>query len=146
MGTWPSSQNENVNKADSHGVELALSRDWDEININAALTWMEATETDSSNVTTDRLRVPDWAGQVTANYFYAQGRLWGQALYQGKRTDYPDKTLAAYWLFNIGASYDLDDQATLSARIENLLDESYEEIYSYGTRGRTFAVALDWRF
>jgi vitamin B12 transporter len=146
VGVWPASQNENVNRADSQGIELTLGKAWGSVDVNAALTWMDATETDADNVTSRRLRVPDWAGLLTANYHYAQGRLWAQAQYRDERLDIGDQLVAAYWLYHAGASYDVSAAATLTARIDNLFDKDYEELYSYGTRGRTVTVGLDWRF
>ena len=131
-------------------MELSLSRAWGDFKVDAALSYTDATET-NDGITTDRQRVPDWAGNVRATYYLNHGRLWAQALYRGDR---PDKNFAtgeiidldAYWLFNLGASYDIADNLTLAGRIENLADQDYEEVYSYGTRGRTGLVYLDWRF
>lgn len=143
---WVVSRLENVNKADNKGIELTAGANWDQFDINGAVTWLDATETNSSNVEGQRLRVPDLAGNLTANYHLVNGRVWGQALYRDERLDIGSNYVAEYWLFNLGASYDVADNITLSGRIENLADKEYEELFSYGTRGRTGTVAVDWRF
>ncbi len=145
-GVWPNSQNENVDKANSKGVELTAGANWDQLEVNSAFTWLDATETDSTGTESERLRVPNLAGHVTASYFLVNGRIWGQALYRDKILDFANNEVPDYWLFHVGASYDVTDNITLSGRIENLADEEYEEIFSYGTRGRTGTVAVDWRF
>jgi len=149
-GTWPNLLLKNLDDADSRGVELNTGISWQQAELTAALTWLDATETENS-VESKRQRVPKLAGQVTGSYFYSDGRIWAEAQYQGERRDenwalQQDVTLAAYWLFNLGASYEVSDDLSLSARIDNLLDEEYEEVYSYGTLGRTGTVSLDWRF
>jgi len=146
VGAWPNSQLENVNRADNTGVELTAGSQWGEFEVNGAFTWLDASETDTTGLESERLRVPDMAGNITANYFLSDGRIWGQALYRDKILDIGDNTVPDYWLFHIGASYDVTHNMSISGRIENLADEDYEEIYSFGTRGRTGSVAIDWRF
>jgi len=149
-GTWPDILLQNVDDADSRGLELNTGMSWQQTELSAALTWLDATETKDA-VERDRYRVPEWAAHVTGSYFYSAGRIWAEAQYQGERLDLnwaldEDVTLDAYWLFNLGVSYEASDDLSLSARIDNLFDEEYEEIYSYGTLGRTATVSLDWRF
>ncbi len=146
VGAWPNSQLENVNRADNTGVEITAGSQWGEFEVNGAFTWLDASETDTSGVESKRLRVPDLAGNITASYFLADGRIWGQALYRDEILDIGANTVPDYWLFHIGASYDVADNMTISGRIENLADKDYEEIFSYGTRGRTGSVSVDWRF
>jgi vitamin B12 transporter len=45
-------------------------------------------------------------------------------------------TLEEYTLVNLGAHYRLSDKTQLYARVENLLDEDYEEVYTFQTAGR----------
>jgi len=141
---------QNVDDADSRGLELNTGISWQQTEFSAAITWLDANETVAS-VERDRYRVPEWAAHLSGSYFYTSGRVWAETQYQGERRDLnwalqQDVNLDAYWLFNLGASYEVNDDLSLSARIDNLLDEEYEEIYSYGTLGRTATVSLDWGF
>ena len=43
--------------------------------------------------------------------------------------------LDEYWLVNAAASYKLTPGVEIYGRVENLLDEKYEEVYSYATPG-----------
>ena len=40
-----------------------------------------------------------------------------------------------YLVFNLAASYTISTSVELFARIENLLDEEYEEVLGFGTAG-----------
>ncbi len=97
-------------------------------------------------------RVPEWSANVMASYRYDAGRIWLQAQYRDKRRDiqfsFPsqDVTLDSYTVWNLGASFRLQSQLTFSGRIENVTDENYEEVFSYGTRGRTAIVSANWVF
>ena len=44
-------------------------------------------------------------------------------------------TLDSYSLFNLAASYRVTGRAELYGRIENLLDEDYEDIYGFSNPG-----------
>lgn len=150
VGSFPTGQLENVDAADSRGIELTNRYFWQQAELMATISWTDATET-VSGVKTDRYRVPELAGKVTASYIMSDYRFWGEAQYQGERRDLnwalsQDVTLDAYWLFNTGLSYDLNNELKLTARIDNLFDEDYEEILSYGTLGRTGTLSLNWRF
>ncbi|HIF54413.1 MAG TPA: TonB-dependent receptor, partial [Methylococcaceae bacterium] len=43
--------------------------------------------------------------------------------------------LEDYTLLNIAASYEIYEQVELFARVENLLDEQYQEVFSFAARG-----------
>ncbi|MBL1260368.1 MAG: TonB-dependent receptor [Thiotrichaceae bacterium] len=146
VGAWPNSQLENVNKADNTGIELTAGTSWGEFEVNSAFTWLDASETDTTGIESERLRVPKLASNITASYQLTNGRIWGQALYRDEILDIGANTVPDYWLFHIGASYDVTNNMTLSGRVENLADKDYEEIFSYGTRGRTGSVSVAWRF
>jgi len=45
--------------------------------------------------------------------------------------------LESYFLANVSASYEMTDQVKLYGRVDNLLNENYEEAWSYSTPGRS---------
>jgi vitamin B12 transporter len=53
----------------------------------------------------------------------------------GERLDTGNRILSPYQLFNINGSYYFSDRAELFARIDNVADERYEEIFGFGTVG-----------
>ncbi|MFA5119754.1 TonB-dependent receptor plug domain-containing protein [Zavarzinia sp.] len=52
----------------------------------------------------------------------------------------------SYTLVNLAASYDLTESVQLYGRVENLFDEEYEEVYSYGENGRTAIAGVKASF
>lgn len=64
--------------------------------------------------------------------------------YNGKHTDYAfdeafDRLivdLKSYTLVNLNATYDVNPHLQLFARVENLLDKNYQEVFGYATPGR----------
>ena len=47
---------------------------------------------------------------------------------------------------NLAASYDLTDQARLSARVTNLFDEEYSETWGYAAPGREAWLGIETRW
>ncbi len=139
-------QNQNAMQADSRGVELSAGFAWKALQIDGSITWMDSSQTSAAGVVSDKLRVADRSGNLQASYNYDDGRIWGQVLYKDDRLDTGNNIVAGYTVLNIGGSYDLSDEITLLASIDNLLDESYEEVYSYGTAGRSGRVTFRWDF
>ncbi|HWK49852.1 MAG TPA: TonB-dependent receptor, partial [Steroidobacter sp.] len=50
--------------------------------------------------------------------------------------------LGDYTLVNLGADYQINDRLNVYGRIENLLDELYEEVYTYRTPGRAAYLGI----
>lgn len=55
-------------------------------------------------------------------------------------------TLDAYTLVNVGASYVLSDSVEVFGRVENLLDEQYEDVFGFDNPGVGVFVGLRARF
>ena len=53
-------------------------------------------------------------------------------------------TLSDYTLLNINANYSASDRLDIYLRLDNLLDEDYEEVFGYQTLG--FGASLGVRF
>ena len=47
-------------------------------------------------------------------------------------------TLSSYWLVGLAASWQADEHFKFFGRVSNLLDQSYEQVYGYGTPGISF--------
>ena len=69
-------------------------------------------------------------------------------LYAGDREDFgfPQVRMPAYWLANLSASFAVNENWTLLARMENLLDEDYELASGFNTMGRSLFVAARHEF
>jgi vitamin B12 transporter len=68
----------------------------------------------------------------------------GEVRYSGARQD-GVHTLPGYQLLNLTARYSINKNLSLLARVDNLFDRDYSEVYSYTTPGRTVFVGLSYR-
>jgi vitamin B12 transporter len=70
-------------------------------------------------------------------------------LYVGPRTDFDEffarTTLSEYYLLNVAGSYDVNDWCQVFARVDNVLDEDYEEVYGYTTPPLSFFGGVNLR-
>ncbi|MDT8395201.1 MAG: TonB-dependent receptor [bacterium] len=60
----------------------------------------------------------------------------------GERKEWGDVTLEEYTLVDLAASYQITDRVELTGRVQNLLDEEYEEAAGYGVPGRAAYVGI----
>ncbi|WP_196223307.1 TonB-dependent siderophore receptor [Roseibium sp. RKSG952] len=125
------------------GVEVSIGLQLlQNLHATATYTYLDATEPDGS----EEIRRPPHSGSLTLTYGFHdnRGTLFMDAVYNGRMRDedfatWPatSVTLDDYILVNAGADYQLSDQLTLFGRVENLLDQDYEEVYGYNTQGFT---------
>jgi vitamin B12 transporter len=52
----------------------------------------------------------------------------------------------AFVTANLNASYALTDQVSLTARIENLADRRYQQVFGYGEPGRSGYLGVRLRY
>jgi len=137
----PGGQFTNVNSdgtSEREGVEVtATVKPLDGLTIAGNYTY-----TDSTDPQGDReVRRPDHAASLNAAYAFADGRAlinFGVA-YNGEMDDnvfsFPLQrvTLDDYLLVNISGSYKIDEKITLFGRVENALDEKYEEVFGFSS-------------
>ena len=55
-------------------------------------------------------------------------------------------TLRDYTLVRLAGQYAITRNVSLTARVENLLDQDYEEVFSYRPSGRAFYAGVQARF
>ena len=137
----------NIAETATDGVELEgralLGGGFD---LGLAYAW-----TDARDETTDiRLaRIPEHAGSATLGW--TGDRLSG-ALTVRAEGDQRDTNAAAapvrdgFVTANLNAAYELTDNVTLTARVENLADERYQQVLNYGEPGRSGYVGIRLRY
>lgn len=82
------------------------------------------------------VRRPEHKAAFNANYhFLDKGNIHLQLLYVGSRQDVGNVRLSGYVLANLAASYDINDNFQLFARLNNFLDKHYQEVFGFGTPG-----------
>ncbi len=123
---------EGTNRID--GLELTFSLSpLQHLDIKGAYTFMRADDADDQEL----LRRPKHIASLNLNYaFYDDRANLNMAInYHGRQRDIFRTTLSAYTLINLTASYQLNEHVRFFGRIDNLLDEAYEDIYSYTAPG-----------
>ena len=135
------------------GLELSASaRPHRQVQINAAYTYLDAKEDGIVEV-----RRPKNIASLNLTGFSADGKLASTltARYNGKQQDvvFTDPSyvpinlgMPSYTLVNLNVEYQLSPKTSVYGRIENLLDKSYEEVFSYATTGRAAYVGVRTSF
>ncbi|MCP4044357.1 MAG: TonB-dependent receptor [Gammaproteobacteria bacterium] len=134
---------ENIAEAKTSGIELfgryRVSQ-WGELT--AEYTYIDARD----GMGDDLPRVPAHSGNVTFIYDPA-GPLSGSAVlrYNGKEQD-PNGSVDAWTRVDLSARYRFNERFEIYTRIENLLDEQYQQVLGYGTPGLSGYVGGQLRF
>jgi vitamin B12 transporter len=113
------------------------------LTIGASYTYLDAREDDGR----EEIRRPPHSGRIDVNYVFGGGRgnLNIAAAYNGEMKDTAFEagppfgsqivSLDDYWLVTAAGSYQIEPGIELYARVENLLDQRYQEVFGYNTAG-----------
>ncbi|MFC7377587.1 TonB-dependent receptor plug domain-containing protein [Brevundimonas sp. GCM10030266] len=133
----------NLARTRTEGVELegqmVLTNGFD---LSLAWAWTDARD----DTTGARLlRVPEQSGSATLGW--TGDRLSG-ALTVRAESDQDDSggVRDGFITANVNAAYELTDNVTLTARVENLADEHYQQVLGYGEPGRSGYVGIRLRY
>ncbi|HKO68691.1 MAG TPA: TonB-dependent receptor [Burkholderiaceae bacterium] len=118
--------------------------------------WVMYTYTDSRQPDGQiEVRRPRHVGSAALTYAprSAFGSLTLAVDYNGRQEDLDFRqftsarvSLRDYALVRLAAQYNITGNVSLTARVENLLDQDYEEIFSYRPSGRAFYAGVQARF
>ncbi len=150
--------NRNVTEQKLHGVELGARYQFsDQLALTGTATWTRGDETlEGQRDPADR--IPPFAGRVgaawnlrddlsvDADVLFAtrQDRLSPRDLVDPRIN--PEGT-AGWATLNVGARWDVREDVTLRARLENLTDKAYREHGSgLDSPGRNVLLGAEWRF
>jgi vitamin B12 transporter len=129
------------------GLELTgrtiLSEDW---SLNANYTYLDADQPDGLGGSEREIRRPKNMANVNVNYDFLENKanLNLNINYNGKQDDFffappffarETVSLDSFTLVNVTASYKYSDLITIYGRIENLLDDNYEEVLGFQGTG-----------
>lgn len=124
-------------KSPRQGVEISLSAHvTPDLVLSGSYTYLDAKTADGER----EIRRPRHMANVTLDYAFHDGRgnVQLSADYNGRQKDRffgafpaPLVTLDDFVLVNVAAWYDINPNVRLYGRIENLLDQSYEEVFSF---------------
>jgi len=122
------------------GLEFSAQAElFDGLNVGANYTYMTTDDADGNEL----VRRPRHAAGLTVNYAFLEKKRANANLtlaYNGQQTDVafgPVRrvVLDDYVLLNIALSYRINDHVQVFARGENLLNQTYQEVFSFGTPG-----------
>jgi vitamin B12 transporter len=114
------------------------------LTLGAAYTYLYAREDNGA----EEIRRPPHSGRLDVNYAFDGGR--GNVnvvtIYNGATQDNASLNrmtepfserivLDSYWLVNVAASYETSPGVTLYGRIENVLDQDYQQVFGFETAG-----------
>jgi vitamin B12 transporter len=140
----------NVGRAETKGVELSADAILvpDAWRARASYTYLDARDLDTG---AQLLQRPRNKGALSLIYdAIAKLELEGRLTLVGSRLDYgvttPSVTLAPYAKLDLLANYKFNDNFSMFGRVENVTDARYQEVYNYGTAGRSYyaGVTYSW--
>ncbi len=142
-GTFAFTSDNLSGKSLREGIEVsATARPLELLEIVSSYTYLNASEPDKR----EEIRRPTHSGSVNAALHFAQDRglFHLGMIYNGKMQDIvfdavtfasSRLTLDDYVLVNMALRYDVDPRVQLFGRVENLLDEDYEDVFAFNTTG-----------
>ncbi len=124
------------------------------LTVGGAYTYLKADNDDG----TAEVRRPKHSGRLDANYLFDNGRanLNLAAIYNGQMKDIAFEAgppfgsqlvpLKEYWLVQASASYKLQPGLEIYGKVENALNQKYEEVLGFNTSGTTVYVGVRLTF
>ena len=137
------------------GVEVTVTaRPTDNLDIVATYTHLDSFQKDTAGLWFREVRRPEHQASLNATYrFSDRARTTVSAVYNGDfydndfRAGTPPRILMdSYTLVTVAGEYDVSDNLTAFARVENLLDEDYQEVFGYETANIAAYAGIRMRF
>ncbi len=138
--------------SDREGAELSVQLNLtDDLYVKGSYTYLEAFDPDGQ----EEVRRPMHSGAVNVAYSFdnRKGNFFVDTIFNGEMQDSDFRTfpstrvsLDSYTVVNVGADYQINDQFQVYGRVENLLNEEYEEVFGYNTQGITSFVGVKATF
>ncbi len=144
MLIWKGSGMQNVGEAEIKGVELEVKFDTDIVSHEFYLDYKDPVDKSGAKDTQLAYRSKRGA-KWNAYTTFDQWTLGSQYLYQGERFNGSTR-LPSYSLWNFTASYAVNQNWDINAKLSNAFDKNYEMYTSYATPGRQYFVSADYRF
>ncbi len=139
----------NLNRASMRGFEVSARSHWRTVTGTANYTYVDARD-ESANRTDDTLPYrPKYSASLAADWDWRRFTLHGDARYRSRIDEvflYPLQAPDEFWVFNAAAQCRINGAWTLSAKVNNLLDTSYEELARYRMPGRNWMFGVTMHF
>jgi vitamin B12 transporter len=133
----------NIDRARNEGFEVSGYGELAGTNFRVSLTLQDPVNLGTGETLSRNAKT---LASFSAYRKYGLWNVGGDVSYTGRRTDSEaSQQLAAYWLLNLNARYEVNRQWSLHARLINLLNESYQTAYGYNQLPRSFFVGVSWK-
>ena len=141
---------ENIQRARTRGAELSAKFEFPgATTLRASFTYLEA-----DNLTTRArlLRRPRQSGSIDAGHDFGRGLSAGAGVtFAAHRRDVDAKTFRQidaedFSVMRVYGAWQVNPRLALKARVENLLNERYEEVNGYPALGFGAFGGVEWRF
>ena len=143
----------NLGEVEARGVEVAVAvTPTPGLGLGLSYTYTDATNKDTGR---EQVRNPRHRLGLDAAWRFARGFTSTLSVnHVGEQDDLDfsrpaatrQVTLGSYTMVDLTLAYRIGDRYELYGRVENLLDEDYEEVVDYGVPGRSGFVGLRARF
>lgn len=144
MLIWKDTGMQNVGEAEIKGVELEVKLDTGIVSHEFYLDYKDPVDksgAEDTQLAYRSKRGAKWNAYAT----FDQWTLGSQYLYQGERFN-GNIRLPSYSLWNFTASYAVNQNWDVNAKLSNAFDKDYEMYTGYATPGRQYFVSADYRF
>ncbi len=141
LPTFQSTVINNESRSERNGIELSLkSQLSDSISVSGTYTYLDASEPDVAGNDRTEIRRPahQWSGQINYSFLSNKANLNVNIDYIGDRRDIDFSTsnrltLDDYTRIDLALNYKLNDSIKMFARINNLFDEEYQDVFGFET-------------
>jgi len=137
--TWWDGSYENISRAETEGLDVVMDATLAAFRLGVSASYLRAV--DDQGVSLRRRPETRWKSNLIWN-LSDRSSLNLNAVWVGERTDWGDVTLDSYALVNLAGACQVSEKVELFGRINNLLDEEYEEAGGYGTPGISAYVGV----
>lgn len=137
----------NIDEARILGLELDITQQIGAYDLRFNTTLTDARDGDDEQLDNR----PEWTAFAALAYQYGQWRFNTDLQTETGRKN-GDVSLGDYAILGLGTRFQWNENSTLSARVDNVLDEDYVTNYDsftdsyYNTAGRTFKVSAEYHF
>ena len=135
-------------RSERNGVEIYFdSRLGSKASVRGSYTYVDSTQPDENGSQEREIRRPRNIASLIYNYEFIpeRGNINLDVNYVDDQIDtdfssfpFQEVKLDDYTLVNINASYQLNESVNMYARINNLLDDNYQDVFGFETLGQAF--------
>ena len=147
---WPPN---NTKKSTLRGVEIELSKEWDDYIFRTNLDYLDAKDDETGKFLVDRARASGSIelGKQIDNFYVGVDTFFEHARFEKFSRSDPGKFLPGYALWGMSANYNYQDRLLISGRIDNLFDKRYvtnlaSSDNAYQNEGRTVQISVEYKF